>query len=125
MSVMRRIQESQETTDHSLSRLLQGLRPVAHSRTTQPNDHMSIAPWRPRLLFRMTSGDMYMGVPVRLLFMPNWPLAAEGAAVPAGVFVPVVVGAGASEMRRVRCIVRWFFAMIFAAPKSTYLMTPI
>ena len=91
--------------DHSLSRLLHGLRPVANSRTTQPIDQISIAPWRPRLSFLMTSGDMYMGVPVRLL------LAIPG----------ILLGCPTRD----RWIVRWLFARTFAAPKSTNLMTPI
>jgi len=49
---------------HSLSRLAQGRRPVLISRMTQPRDQTSMAPRRPSLLPLMTSGDMYMGVPV-------------------------------------------------------------
>lgn len=72
---------------------------------------MSIAPCRPRLLFLITSGDMYIGVPVRLLFVE------PGTS---GVGVPVP-----SLERLERAIVRWFLARILAAPKSTYLITPM
>ena len=49
---------------HSLSREAQGRRPVLISRMTQPRDQTSMAPRRPSLLPLITSGDMYMGVPV-------------------------------------------------------------
>lgn len=49
---------------HSLSKLAQGRRPVLISRMTQPSDQTSMAPRRPSLLPLMTSGDMYIGVPV-------------------------------------------------------------
>ena len=49
---------------HSLSRDAQGRRPVAISRMTHPRDHISTAPARPGFSPLMTSGDMYIGVPV-------------------------------------------------------------
>ena len=49
---------------HSLSILAHGRRPVLISRITQPRDQTSMAPRRPSLEPLMTSGDMYMGVPV-------------------------------------------------------------
>ena len=49
---------------HSLSSDAQGLRPVAISRITHPRDHISTAPARPGFSPLMTSGDMYIGVPV-------------------------------------------------------------
>ena len=49
---------------HSLSKEAQGRRPVAISNMTQPNDQISTAPARPVFSPLMTSGDMYMGVPV-------------------------------------------------------------
>ena len=98
------------STYHSLSRLDQGFLPVAHSKTTQPKDQISMAPCLPRELFLMTSGDMYIGVPVRLL------LTAPG---------PTLPFEAASDDRRDRWMDRWFLARIFAAPKSTNLITPI
>lgn len=67
-------------TYHSLSKLDQGFRPVAHSRTTQPKDQISMAPCLPRELFLMTSGDMYIGVPVKLLLTAPDPMLLFGAA---------------------------------------------
>ena len=49
---------------HSLSRDAHGRRPVAISRITQPSDQTSTAPARPEFSPLMTSGDMYIGVPV-------------------------------------------------------------
>ena len=60
---------------------------------------MSIDPRRPAEVPVMTSGDMYMGVPVI-----EFPLTFEGAAV-ATLVLP--------------CL-----AMTLAAPKSTYLIMP-
>lgn len=83
---------------HSLSRLAHGRRPVAISRITHPRDQTSIAPWRPSFCPLMTSGDMYIGVPViDLTFAPP-------------VSPPMVLP---------------WRAMILAAPKSTYLITPL
>lgn len=53
---------------HSLSRFAQGRLPVTISRMTQPRDHTSTAPARPGFSPLMTSGDMYIGVPVMDLF---------------------------------------------------------
>ena len=64
---------------------------------------MSIAPIRPLLSFLMTSGDMYIGVPVKL-------------AAPASPVSP--------PPRRDLFIVFVFLASILAAPKSTNLITP-
>ncbi len=58
-------------THHSLSKCDQGFLPVAHSKTTQPSDQMSIAPRAPPLSFLITSGDIYIGVPVKLLVIPR------------------------------------------------------
>lgn len=84
---------------HSLSRLAQGRLPVAISRMTQPRDHISTAPALPGFSPLITSGDMYMGVPVMDLF------GFVTAASPARV--------------------RPWRAMTLAAPKSTYLMMPL
>lgn len=86
---------------HSLSMLAQGRRPVAISRMTQPSDQISTAPWRPRLVPRITSGDMYMGVPVIDLCRPCRVAACSAAKV-------------------LPCL-----AMTLAAPKSTNLITPL
>jgi len=86
---------------HSLSMEAQGRRPVAISRITQPSDHISTAPCRPVLPPRMTSGDMYIGVPVIERWRP-WRVALCSAAR-----------------------VRPWRAMSLAAPKSTNLMTPL
>lgn len=85
---------------HSLSRDAHGRRPVAISSMTQPRDQTSTAPARPGFSPLMTSGDMYIGVPVIDLL---------GLAALAG-----------SETS----VLPWR-AMTFAAPKSTYLMTPL
>ena len=86
---------------HSLSRDAHGRRPVAISRITQPRDHMSTAPARPAFSPLITSGDMYIGVPVMdLLALPPAPLWFATRVLPCR-------------------------AMTFAAPKSTYLMTPL
>src|SRR5437016_3580853 len=55
---------------HSLSKLAQGRLPVAISRITHPRDQMSTAPWRPWFCPRITSGDMYIGVPVMDFWRP-------------------------------------------------------
>ena len=83
---------------HSLSRFAQGRRPVAISRMTQPSDQMSIEPRRPAVVPVITSGDMYMGVPVMELYF-------ECTAV---------------ETRVLPCL-----AITLAAPKSTYLIIPL
>lgn len=56
---------------HSLSRLAHGRRPVTISRITHPSDQTSIAPWRPSFWPLMTSGDMYIGVPVMDFCLPG------------------------------------------------------
>lgn len=53
---------------HSLSSCAHGLLPVAISRITQPRDQISTAPGLPGFSPLITSGDMYMGVPVIDLF---------------------------------------------------------
>ena len=85
---------------HSLSRLAQGRRPVAISRITHPRDQMSTAPSRPSEVPLITSGDMYMGVPVILFCFSPRELLFPASVLPCR-------------------------AMILAAPKSTYLMTPL
>lgn len=85
---------------HSLSRDAHGRRPVAISRMTQPRDQISTAPARPAFSPLITSGDIYIGVPVIDL------LAFPFAAVAVTRVLPCR-------------------AMTFAAPKSTYLMTPM
>jgi len=87
---------------HSLSRFAQGRRPVAISRITHPRDHTSIAPCWPGILPVITSGDMYMGVPVMVLSLPPRDMPPTSAAK----------------------VFPWR-AIILAAPKSTYLMTPL
>lgn len=84
---------------HSLSRLAHGRRPVAISRITQPRDQISTDPAFPGLSPRITSGDIYIGVPVMDLL---------GFA---GIF---------DSARLLPCR-----AITFAAPKSTYLITPL
>src|SRR5699024_2911512 len=84
---------------HSLSRLAHGLRPVAISRITHPRDQMSTAPARPGFSPLITSGDMYMGVPVIDL-------------------LGLVACTSAASVRPCR-------AITLAAPKSTYLMMPL
>lgn len=84
---------------HSLSRLAHGRLPVTISRITQPSDHISTAPDLPGFSPLITSGDMYMGVPVMDLLG----------------FVAVRSVASVRPCR----------AMILAAPKSTYLMMPL
>ena len=86
---------------HSLSRLAHGLLPVAISSTTHPRDQISTEPARPGFSPLITSGDMYMGVPVIDLLG----------------FVAVACISAAR--------VRPCLAMTFAAPKSTYLMIPL
>lgn len=54
---------------HSLSRDVHGRRPVAISRITQPSDQISTEPARPGFSPLITSGDMYIGVPVIDLFL--------------------------------------------------------
>lgn len=49
---------------HSLSKLDHGRRPVTISRMTHPNDHISPAASCVGFSPIMTSGDMYIGVPV-------------------------------------------------------------
>ena len=87
---------------HSLSRVAHGRRPVAISRTTHPSDQMSTAPrrppFRPSPLPLITSGDMYIGVPVI-----DFCLAGAGST----------------------CSVLFCRAMTLAAPKSTNLITPL
>ena len=75
---------------------------------------MSIAPFLPCLSFLITSGDIYIGVPVRELFIarPASAVLVEGLA---NVGVGILV----------RCIVLVFFAMTLAAPKSTNFNTPL
>ena len=85
---------------HSLSRFDHGRRPVAISRITHPNDHTSTDPARPGFSPLITSGDMYIGVPVIELF---------------GLVVAVTPCT----------MVRPCRAMTLAAPKSTYLITPL
>lgn len=84
---------------HSLSRLAQGRRPVTISRMTQPKDQISTAPALPGFSPLITSGDMYIGVPVMDLF-------------------GLVACRSAARVRPCR-------AMTLAAPKSTYLMIPL
>lgn len=84
---------------HSLSRLAQGRRPVAISRITHPRDQTSTAPKWPGFSPLITSGDMYMGVPVIDLF-------------------------GFEALMSCTSVRPWR-AMTFAAPKSTYLMMPL
>lgn len=84
---------------HSLSRFAQGRRPVAISRMTHPRLQMSPAPPWPGFSPLITSGDMYIGVPVIDLFC-------------------FVVLKSCTKVRLCR-------AMTLAAPKSTYLMTPL
>ncbi len=93
---------------HSLSKDAQGRRPVLISRMTQPSDQTSIAPWRPSFWPLMTSGDMYIGVPVMDFCLPG----THGAGPP--------LVAEWSGWR----VLPWR-AMILAAPKSTYLITPL
>lgn len=83
---------------HSLSRFAHGRRPVAISNTTHPSDQMSTAPALPGFSPLMTSGDMYMGVPVIDLL--------------------------GFEACRSAASVRPCRAITLAAPKSTYLMMP-
>ena len=92
---------------HSLSRLAHGRRPVLISRMTQPRDQTSMAPWRPSLVPLMTSGDMYIGVPVMDFCLPG----------------KRVVGSARTLWSGWRVL--FWRAMTFAAPKSTYLMTPL
>lgn len=96
---------------HSLSKLAQGRRPVLISRMTQPRDQMSMAPRRPSLLPLMTSGDMYIGVPV-MDFCFAGTLGRAGA--------PGIAGTSLGGWR-----VLFWRAMTLAAPKSTYFMTPL
>lgn len=68
---------------HSLSSVLHGRRPVDISRITQPSDQISAAPeWREWDVAgkspRITSGDMYIGVPV--IVFCGLPLGRTGAA---------------------------------------------
>lgn len=84
---------------HSLSRFAHGRRPVAISRMTQPRDHTSTAPKCPGFSPLMTSGDMYIGVPV----MDLLGFVAERSCIS----------------------VRPWRAITLAAPKSTYLMMPL
>lgn len=85
---------------HSLSRLAHGLRPVAISRITQPRDQMSTDPGFPGFSPLITSGDMYIGVPVIDRF---------------GCELPCPSAANVRPWR----------AITLAAPKSTYLMMPL
>lgn len=89
---------------HSLSRDAHGRRPVAISRITQPKDHTSTAPARPEFSPLITSGDMYIGVPVIDFWPAGFP-GTDGATVFATKVLP-------------------WRAMTLAAPKSTYLITP-
>ena len=87
---------------HSLSMCAQGREPDAISAITHPSDQMSTAPGRapgylPPLI---TSGDMYIGVP----WMVGWRFIPFGA--PVTTVLP--------------CL-----AITLAAPKSTYLITPL
>jgi len=84
---------------HSLSRLAHGLRPVAISRMTHPRDQISTAPARPGFSPLITSGDMYMGVPVMDL-------------------LGLVAVRSFARVRPCR-------AMTLAAPKSTYFTMPL
>lgn len=93
---------------HSLSKLAQGRRPVLISRITQPRDQISMAPRRPSLDPLITSGDMYMGVPVMDFCLPG--------ARPGG---PAAEGCWSSWS-----VLPWR-AIILAAPKSTYFITPL
>ncbi|KAH3685098.1 hypothetical protein WICPIJ_003932 [Wickerhamomyces pijperi] len=52
---------------HSLSKAAHGRLPVAISKTQQPVDQMSTAPYLEVTDPVITSGDMYIGVPVILL----------------------------------------------------------
>lgn len=83
---------------HSLSSDAHGRRPVAISSTTQPRDQTSTAPARPEFSPLMTSGDMYIGVPVMDLAFPPVSAATK--------------------------VLLWR-AMTLAAPKSTYFITPL
>ena len=76
-------------------------------------DQISIAPCLPRRSFLMISGDMYIGVPVKLF-------------IPGGLLAVLILGVAGSTLVpfHVRCTVFEFFARILAAPKSTNLMTP-
>jgi len=67
---------------HSLSRDAQGRRPVAISRMTHPSDHTSTAPARPGFSPLMTSGDMYIGVPVMDLLALPAPASAATRVLP-------------------------------------------
>lgn len=96
-------------TYHSLSRLLQGLRPVTISNRQHPKDHMSELPSRPDFSFLMTSGAMYIGVPAKEFMTP----------------APSGPGALVLLMTLVRAIVLLPFAMTFAAPKSTNLIVEL
>ena len=96
---------------HSLSKLAQGRRPVLISRMTQPRDQISMAPRRPSLLPLMTSGDMYIGVPV-MDFCFAGALGRAGA--------PETAGTSLAGWR-----VLFWRAMTLAAPKSTYFITPL
>ncbi len=84
---------------HSLSRFAHGLRPVAISKMTHPRDQMSTEPALPGLSPFMTSGDIYIGVPVMDLF-------------------------GFVSCKSVASV-RPCLAITLAAPKSTYLMMPL
>src|SRR6478735_2014638 len=84
---------------HSLSSCAHGLLPVAISRITQPRDQMSTAPGLPGFSPLITSGDIYIGVPV----MDRFGIVA--------CFSP-------ASVRPCR-------AITLAAPKSTYLMIPL
>ena len=94
---------------HSLSKDAQGRRPVLISRMTQPSDQTSMAPWRPSFWPLITSGDIYMGVPVMDFCLPG----TQGV-------VPPAAAVWWSGWR----VLPWR-AMILAAPKSTYLITPL
>ena len=84
---------------HSLSKFAQGRWPVAISKITQPRDQTSTAPVRPGFSPLITSGDMYMGVPVMDLL----------------ALVPAILAISVLPCR----------AITLAAPKSTYLITPL
>ena len=77
-----------------------------------------MAPRRPSLVPLMTSGDMYIGVPVMdFCFWGTFGRAVVGLA-----FV-VVLEVALTSVAGWRVLLRR--AMTLAAPKSTYLMTPL
>jgi hypothetical protein len=101
-------------THQLLGRCSHGLRPVLISKTTQPNDQMSTAPWPLAIPPDTASGDMYIGVPLSVLsdlsgiaVVPDFGFAADAA-----------IAERANSRVRCRSAKTW------EAPKSTYLMVP-